>query len=195
MKTVQWLVGGLLGVGFVHAASASWPEPPVPDAARVTRVTVLLTPPGLRFSMPLTYARLETFACRFGTSFRPDRQAALVDIMERHLLHSSSSGFSRASLRNAVELHMDDGSILRYTFDDDSATDGAIDGWRDRKGATGGRRYGSSMPVIGTRGFLRELRTWAAGDVGRVNFDPKCLREPQSSDAHKTKRALTGPSR
>jgi len=192
MRAWKWLVGVVLGIGIVHAASASWPEPPVHEGMRVVRVTVLLTPPGMRFSAPLTYAGLQTVGCRFSTSLRPDRQAALVDIMERHLLHSQSSRFSTASLRNAVELHLHNGAVLRYTFGDDSAADGVVDGWRDRLGGTRGAGS-ASMPVVALRGFLREVRAWAAGDVGRVNFKPECLRDPQPLDAEEIKRALTGP--
>jgi len=195
MRASGWLVSGLLGVGIVHVASAAAAaEPPVPDAARVARVTVLLTPSGIRYVTPPTYAMLLKSGCRFGTAFHPERQAALVDIMRRYLEHSEEGGFSTGFLRNAIELHLTDGAVLRYMLSDEFDARNTVYGWRDRKQGADDRAPGS-MPLIARDGFLRELRTWAGGDVGRINFNPECLREPSSIDAEEIKRALTGPLR
>lgn len=197
MRARGWLVGGLLGGGIFQAANAvDAPHRPVPDAAQVARVLLILTPSNVMYRAPLRYEGLLKIGCRFGTSFDPERQAELVDIMRRYLVHSpADGGFNMAFLRNAIELHMVDGSVLRYTFSDEYYRPGrSVYGWRDHKAAEGAVQSGT-LPVVAQGGFLRELRTWAAGDVGRINFNPECLREPPSSDAEEIKRALPGPLR
>lgn len=195
MRASKWFISGLLGVGIVQVASAAAAaEPPVPDAARVVRVTVLLTPSGIRYVTPPTYAMLQESGCRFGTAFHPERQAALLDIMRRYLEPSEAGGFSSGFLRNAIELYLEDGAVLRYMLSDEYDARHTVHGWRDRKRDADDRAPGS-MALIAGDGFLRELRAWAGGDVGRVNFNPECLREPASTDAEEIKRALTGPLR
>lgn len=195
MRASRWLISGLLGVGIVQVASAAAAAgPAVPDATRVVGVSVLLTPAGIRYMTPLTYAMLQKSGCRFGTAFHPERQAALLDIMQRYLEHSEEGGFSTGFLRNAIELRLEGGGVLRYMFSDEYDARNTVYGWRDRKQGADHRESGS-MPLIARDGFLRELRTWAAGDVGRINFNPECLREPPSSDAEEIKRALPGPLR
>ena len=182
MKAKRWLVGGIgiLSFGVLHVALAAAPAPAplVPDAARVARVTVLLTPSGMRYVQPMTYPRLLAGGCRFSTAFHPERQGELVRIMTRYLATSAEGGVHSGFVRNAIVLQLVDGAVLRYTFGDEEGAARSVPGWREREAGGPDSPDPGSTALTAPADFLRALRTWAAGDATRTSFDPECLRQP-----------------
>jgi hypothetical protein len=196
MKARRWLAGGLgiVCCGIVQVAMAAAPAPLVPDAARVARVTVLLTPSGMRYLQPMTYPRLLAGGCRFSTAFHPERQRELVSIMTRYLATTAEGGVHSGFVRNAIVLQLVDGAVLRYTFGEEEGAAQSVPGWREREAGGPDSADSGSTALSAPADFLRALRTWAAGDATRAAFDPGCLHQPDV-DAQEIKRALSGPLR
>ena len=147
------------------------------DLARAARdgqiasARVILFESGIQFRMPMNETNLQRWGCTFTVSFKPDKMADLVDLLERNLrVEPGHEGFPD-QLRNIVYVRLLDGTRYRYALTDEVGGPGAkgtVYAWVDTY-------HGDGLPLVAGAQLLRELRTWAASDTGRMNFRPACL--------------------
>lgn len=127
----------------------------IPNASEVASATIVLTPPGLMTRAPLTEKKLLEFGC----NYTEDREEIdrLLGIAKNNLRDDNGEA-GKFYLRNAVYLHLKNGSRIKYTFSGEVSKNRQIYG-----GATIDNA-GDNVPFLTQGGFLTALRKWLLND-------------------------------
>jgi hypothetical protein len=123
----------------------------IPNASEVTSATIVLTPPGLMTRAPLTEKKLLEFGCNH-TENREEIDR-LIDIVKSNLKDDNGEA-GKFYLRNAVYLHLKNGSNVKYTFSGEINKNRQIYGGADNDNA------GHNTPFLAQGEFLTALRKW-----------------------------------
>ena len=138
----------------------------IPNASDVASVTIVLTPPGLMTRAPLTEKKLLEFGCNH-TENREEIDR-LIDIAKSNLKYDNGEA-GKFYLRNAIYLHLKNGSKIKYTFSGEINKNRRIYGGADDDNA------GHNTPFLAEGEFLTALRKWLSNGSTEKKDAKWCL--------------------